>query len=277
MNSTPIAEQAFLSIARQPDLMDRPALARVIHELTGIDSFHLNQRLAKGVMPLVIQRILASEAAPMVANLRKRGIAAFAPTTTQLRTFAPVTTIKRITPALGSPEPMFLAEPWRAEPFGFPGKHIALLVRARLRRVTKSETRMEATGVSYEPITGTVSAQYEAVRDTRVSVGDILDIYLHDRRCLRCDADKFSFETLGADRGYSDNVNMDKLSVMLAESAPRAIVDLGFAEFSCPPAIVSVYRSTAAGGSVRNDLPLFDFYSPWVLQAYRVTAGGERS
>ncbi len=268
-------DSAFLSLVRWPEKMDRDDLVAALAEVAGIDPFHAGQRLARGTAPLVIQRIDATLSGEIVKQLRARGVPAIAPTASQLRSFAPAIRAKRLVPAIGAPEPMYMCEPWREEGFGFLGKDIAIMVRARLGKMQTGPARTERVGTSYEPITGTVYAEYEAVRDVKTSLNDILDIYLKDRRRVRVSGDKFNFDVLGKGRGYSDNENIDKLSVMLAKSAPRAIVDLGFGEFSCPPTVTGAFR-TGGGGTVKDEHPAFDFYSPWVVQVYRALASGER-
>lgn len=270
-------DPAFLSIVAWPQGLDRDRLIQALAEAAGMDPFHAGQRLAKGTTPLVMQRIDAAIAPEVIAELRGRGVHAIAPTSSQLRSFAPPIRAKRLVPAIGAPEPMFMCEPWREEAFGFTAKEIGIIVRARLAKTSKGPARMEQTGVVYDPFTGTVAAEYEMVRDHKSSISDILDIYLRNRKRIRCCGDKFNFDMLGAARGFTDNENMDKLSVILAEAAPRAIVDLGFSEFTCPQAVTSAYRTSSGGASLKDDNPLFDFYSPWIVQVYRALAASEKS
>lgn len=269
------SEPAFLSIVAWPQGLDGNGLIAALATAAGIDPFHAGQRIARGTMPMVVQRIDAGIAPEVVAQLRARGVPAIAPTASQLRKFAPPIRAKRLTPALGAPEPMYMCEPWRDEPFGFAAKDIGIIVRARLGRVQTS-VRPGKGNVKYNAFTRTFRVEPEVEREIRTSVSDIVDIYLRDRRRIRCSGDKFNFDCLGPARGYSDYENMDKLTVMLAESAPRAILDLGFAEFNCPPAIAGAYR-TSAVGPAKDDHPVFDFYSPWVVQVYRALATSEKS
>jgi hypothetical protein len=271
------SEPAFLSIVARPERLDRNGLITALAEAAGVDPFHAGQRLAKDVMPCVIGRIDASVASDVVVELRGRGVHAIAPTSAQLRNFAPPIRAKRLVPAIGAPEPMYMCEPWRDEAFGFTAREVGIIVRARLTKTQKGPARTEQTGAFYDPFSGAVVAEYETVRDTRSSISDILDIYLRNRRRIRCCGDKFNFDMLGASRGYTDNENMDKLSVMIAESAPKAVVDLGFSDFTCPPAVASAYRTSSGGAAMKDDNPVFDFYSPWIVQVFRALAASERS
>jgi hypothetical protein len=274
------AETAFLSLLRwpaPPNRMDRAALASVIARAAALDPFLVSQRLGAGT-PAVIQRLDASIARAAVRELRARGIDAFAPTLADLHTLAGGTPVraKRLSPALGAPEPMFLCEPWRGEPFGFAARSIGAIVRARINRNRRAPARTERS-MAYEPLTGTVIPILDVVRESRSSLHDVMDIYLRDRRCVRCSGDKFNFDGLGAARGFTDNENMDKLAVMLADAAPHALVDLGFAEFSCPQEIAGTFRTTPGGAGVRDDHPVFDFYSPWIILVHAALAAREKS
>lgn len=271
-------ESAFLSILRwpaPPNAMDRAALADAVARAAAIDPFFASQRLAGGT-PAVIQRLDAPLARAAVRELRARGVAAFAPTVANLRSLGPPIPAKRLSPAVGAPEPMFLCEPWRDEPFGFPARAIGAIVRARVSRNRRAPTRTERS-MAYEPLTGTVVPILDVVRESRSSLHDIMDIYLRDRRCIRCSGDKFNFDALGVARGLTDNENMDKLAVMLADAAPHALVDLGFGEFSCPPGVANALQSTPGGARIRDDHPVFDFYSPWIILVHAALAAGEKS
>jgi hypothetical protein len=268
-------DSAFLSVVRWPQGMDRDALVAALGEAAGVDPFHAEQRLAKGKTPAVIQRIDPSLVPTVLAALKSRGVPAIAPTASLLRSFAPPIRAKRLARAIGAPEPMFMCEPWHEESFGFAAKQIGIMVRGRLTR-SQSSARTEQAGFGYDPITGTLYTQFETVRESRSTISDILDIYLRDRRRIRVNGDKFNFDILGPERGYTDNENIDKLSVILAECAPRAIIDLGFADFSCPASVLGSYRTTPAGGAIKDDHPVFDFYSAWVVQVYRALAEGEK-
>lgn len=274
--TTPPPESAFLTITRWPDRMDADRIVEALVTVAGVDPYYAQQRLAGGA-PAVIQRIDASVARHITDQLRARGVPAIAPTLTQIRALAPPIPAKRLAPALGAPEPMFLCEPWRGEPFGFPAKSIAVMVRARLTMSRKSAPRRERTGMTYNPIVGAVVPRYESVQDSRSSLHDALDIYLRDRRRVRCHGDKFNFDVLGASKGFTDNENMDKLAVMLAESAPRAIVDLGFSDFSCPTLIADLSRTSSNGAVSKDNHPMFDFYSPWIVLVHSALAASERS
>ena len=107
-------------------------------------------------------------------------------------------------------------------------------------------------------------------RTTRVSVTEIMDLYLRDGSRIRINGDKFGFDVLGEGKGYTDRQNMDKLAVMLSERAPRAIVDLNFREFRCPPDILTSYFRSAEGRvRLTVEAPAFDFYSVWAALMYR--------
>jgi hypothetical protein len=270
----PTPEPAFLTLLRWPDAMERDELARAIVKLAAMDLFQVRQRIASGA-PCVLQRINDADAPRIVKELRAGGIPVIAPTAAKLAGVAMVVKAKRLAPAAGSPTPMFLCEPWRGEAFGFPASSIAMIVRARLVR-SSSRSSVQQTAAIPDPLTGYPIPIYERVREGSSSLHDVMDIYLNDRRCVRCAGDKFNFDGLGDDRGFSDNENMDKLGVLLADAAPRAIIDLGFADFACPPILLRAYFTAQTGAQVRDDHPAFDFYSPWTVLVHAALARGER-
>lgn len=267
-------EPAFLTLLSLPDGADADDVARDIARITSMDLFQVRQRINAG-LPGVLKQAARDDGARIARELIRAGVRAFAPASSQLRSVATRVSAKRLAPAHGAPTPMFLCEPWRGESFGFPGDAVACIVRARLMRSASKSTIEEVAAIP-NPLTGTSIPIYDSVRTSSSSIHDVMDIYLTDRRCVRCSGDKFNFEGLGGERGYSDNENMDKLAFVLGQAAPRAIIDLNFAKFSCPPLLLRAYTTSREGEQRRDDHPAFDFYSPWTVLVHAALARREK-
>jgi len=62
---------------------------------------------------------------------------------------------------------------------------------------------------------------------------------------------------------------MDRLGVLLAEQAPRALVDMNFQSFRCPPDVIQTYFAGGPDGiRRRSQHGAFDFYSVWAALMY---------
>jgi hypothetical protein len=288
-------DPAYLSIISWPASMDRAQSAAALAESAGLDRFVADQRVARGV-PSVVQRLPSSRAREAVKALRAKGVGCFALAQSQIESAPKALLAKSLSEALGAPEPMYMVEPWRGEPCGFLAKNIFLIVRARIR-VRETERAEPSGGVlnshprggaggfaspgmgigggiigmgmyaASEMDAGTTSGPVTRTRTT-----EVLDLYLRDNSKIRINGDKFNFDVLGAERGYSDNESMDKLALRLAEQAPGALIDAKFDQFVCPGAFLKNLRVSSNGKEVRNDMSLFDFYSVWLWLFNRLLA-----
>ncbi len=280
-------EYAYISVVQWPERFTRQDCTVAVVDATGMDPFHADQRVAKGT-PVVIQRMeVGGPAEAAVARLRTHGAMVFAPTESVMASVPPPIRLKRIEKAMGAPKPMFMAELWPAGRQALRGgrdgethrgiiaEEMLLIIRARVRQgssvtnidVTPNPLYHNAYGVGFD-------LETSVTRESTISVRDVMDIYLRDGTRYRIDGSKFNFDGLGKDRGYSDNVNADKVAVMLAESNRRAMVDTDFGSFNCPEGLVRGAGGrerwmNSTGVLKRDDMPLFEFYSIWAYLMYR--------
>lgn len=285
-------ETAYLTIVSWPKAADRVQAAGWLAEAAGLDPFLAEQRVAKG-LPSVVQRLPAERAREAVRALRAKGVGCFAPTQTEIESGPEPILAKRLSAPEGAPEPMYLVEPWRGEPTGFLTRDIFLLVRARIKIVETQQAESGsalgtanrsaggglagmALGLGTAGVIGIgmyassdVDSGASGAPTTKTSTTDVLDVYLRNDVRVRINGDKFGFDVLGAERGYSDNENMDKLAVRLAEQAPGALVDTGYNKFNCPGALLRNVRLSPKGKRTRNDTSVFEFYSVWAWLMYR--------
>jgi hypothetical protein len=266
-----VGEHAYLSIVAWPRGYTREMMTESLVEATGMDPFHADQRIARGV-PTVVERIDAAVAREVLRPLRKRKVAAFAPTQSQMDAVAAPLSAKRLVPAGGAPQPMYLCEPWRGEGIGFLASDLFLLVRAGLQR----ERGQVETDVTYggDPDTGG-GLEVHTWRHDKMRLSEAMDLYLRDGSRIRISGDKFSFDVLGTERGHSDNENMDRLALRLAEESPNVLVDVAFRDFVCPPHLISGWRRQIGARSVRDDQPAFEFYSVWSFLLHKRLARRE--
>jgi len=271
-------EQAFLTIIRWPENFGSTAKLEAVVAATGLDPHTAGQRIAKGV-PAVIHRVHASLADEVMAPLKQRRVPAMMLSQRALDRVPEPLLAKRLSQAVGTKEPMYLSEIWRAEQFGFKASDLFMIVRAKLRRKTRGEVEVHETTQAHVGLAGGIymTPSFETVRNDRTSTSELLDLYFVDGRRLRINGDKFNFDVLGKERGFTDTENMDRLACRLAEQAPMCLVDMNFDSFVCPPLLIKGWNRAGGKDDLRNDTPAFDFYSVWRYLFNRATSGGERS
>lgn len=141
-----------------------------------------------------------------------------------------------ICPAIDAPRPMFLAQFRNAEPEGFLGSDILLLVRGTAEASRADPMSSMPTPFVAQPIeqwSRLPSGDPLSRAPRSMTRTEFLDIHLRDRRHIRCNARRFDFRgALGAEFGYSDAENTDRLGIVLARGAPSARVDTGFRQAS---------------------------------------------
>jgi hypothetical protein len=283
---------AYVSVIQWSESTGEEARVEGIVRAVGLDPFLAQQALKRGV-PQVIAAIPAEGAGAAVAALHRAGAVAMAPTRSAMRAMSGVVRARRLAEGGETATAGGLAyavEAWRGEGLSFRVADLFLMVRASLRdSITRARPDLAEDLVHEVTRTYGATASLGAAaaaaqpsgplgvpRTTRTSLTEVLDLHLRDGRRVRLSGDKFNFDVLGAERGYSDRENMDRLALRIAERAPRAIVDTAFDRFRCPPDIVRDHRPPLGDGSVRRatDLPVFEFYSTWTCLVYRAMTGG---
>lgn len=260
--STP--DHVYITIVRWPAGSSVGEQAAALASATGLDAPTARQRIAKSP-PLIVHRVSASQAPGVMAVLKSHRVAALAVPERTMQAVPRPIILKSLAPALGAPEPMFLAEPWRSEPRGIRAEEFFLLVRAKIQALIRGETQTDSqVQVAFVPGVGLAPvATSETYRYDRSQRTEVIDLYLRDGTAYRIAGSKFNFSSLGSDRGYSDNENADKLACVLAEASPGCFIDTDFESFGCPTAYYHNWRSTLKAKEIRSDEAAFDFYSPW--------------
>jgi hypothetical protein len=269
-------DRAYISIVRWPSGFSREDRARTLVDALGLDDYHAGLRAAQEP-PLVLARVDAALAPDIVARFRARKVSAFAMTQKHLRAHAAPILVKRLVPALGAQDPMYMVEAWRGEGAGLRMADVFLIVRATLDRSTRSFSAQSGNSLGvtvmapeFAMIQGAVSGPV-VERTTNHQFTYIIDLYLNDGRRFRINSDRVSYDVLGKSRGYTDRENSDKLALRLATEAPAALIDVGFEQFRVPPEftrdMVSVFGTRTT--SQRDETAIFDFYSVWTHTIHR--------
>ncbi len=218
-------------------------------------------------------------APPIVNKLRAHKVAAFALTESFMASRPAPRLVKRLAPAAGASEPMYLVEFWKGDPAGLRTADIFLLVSASLNSssvVTETDVGLRLnTRVSAHGIPMNWSDGPAASRTTETKFSHLIDVYLNDGTQLRFNSDRISYDVLGKDRGYTDRENADKLALRLASEAPNAHIDTGFSALRIPPElsrdmVIAVRNRTR---HQRDQTAMFDFYSIWSHTVHRGLAG----
>ncbi len=280
-----MAGKAYITVVRWPKGFTPENRLEALAEAMGIDPYTAGLRAVQEP-PFIVGRVDESVAPDMVARFRARKVLAFALTQTHIAKLAAPQLVKRLVPAEGAAEPMYLVEFWKGDPTGLKSKDIFLLVRGTLDRST---TRTQVSGQSQMKTMGlgmgiglAMPGSVEVSHSTESKFSQILDIYLRDKTLLRINSDRVSFDVLGKQKGFTAVENTDKVALRLAGEAPEALVDTGFGRFK-PPADIALETSTSAtsmGGSTsmsarqRDEGSAFDFYSGWIYTINRGLAGG---
>ncbi|HYE62476.1 MAG TPA: hypothetical protein VD997_10830 [Phycisphaerales bacterium] len=267
-----MSDRAYLTIVRYPSAFTSADRAAALSEALGIDAFHAAQR-ASHEPPLVLARVNAAEAPQIVARLKARRISAFALTQAYLKAHPRPFLVKRLVPALGCDEPMYMAEPWRGEPTGLRTADLFLIVRAAIDKV-RTSIDIETTGglrsgYSYGYGGPELPDPPTPLRSTERKTTHILDLWLRDGSRLRCNADRLSFDVLGQERGMTDLENTDRLALRLATEAPQAQIDTGFRGFRVPADLRRDLTSAFGTQTESDNAAAFDFYSIWTHTIHR--------
>lgn len=269
-------DRAYITIVRWPGGFAREDRVRTLVDALGIDEYHAGLRAASEP-PQVLARVDAGAAPDIVAKFRARRVSAFALTQTHLRSQPAPVQVKRLTPAMGAAEPMYMVEPWRGDGTGLRMADVFLIVRATLDRSTSSFSSSSGSSIPMAVMAPELAMIRGAIdgpkveRSTNHKFAYLIDLYLHDGRRFRINSDRVSYDVLGKDRGYTDRENSDKLALRLATEAPQAFIDVGFDQFRVPPEftrdMVSVFGSRTT--THRDETAIFDFYSVWTHTIHR--------
>jgi len=222
----------------------------------------------------------SAHAKPVCRRLVEAGIDATAFGPGEMAGVGEMERAKGLAPALGAPEPLYMVEAWRAEGRGLVCSSVVAIVRGQLRlprgasfedEIDRRREVRRAPGMGRVGMTEVLTIEDSGDAGSWSELVEVLDVHLADGSWIRCDGRKFSFDVLGAERGYSDLENMDKLAVRLATEAPRAIVDTGWKGFRAPPGVLERSGIQIGGKPVRRSEPesLFGFYSAWIGQRGR--------
>lgn len=272
-------DQTYITIISWPDGYTAANQLEAVVAATGLEPVQAARRVMRGV-PAVIQRVPTSLVDNVTTPLRTRGVGFVTMAERRLRALPKPILLKRLTSADGAPQPMFLAEPWRGDPFGLRAADLFLLLRARLRKTLAREPEHDVTYYPYSifgsraptPFPGHIAVENIArgVRVTEVisrdlnDTIDVIDLCTHNDTRYRIRGDKFNFDVLGNARGHSDFENADKLAYLLAQAAPTCVIDTTFPLFRCPEEFAHDWRTANRKPSeTRNDEPAFEFYSAW--------------
>jgi hypothetical protein len=258
-------DATYIFITRWPESFAPEQRVEVAVAVTGLEPIYAARRVARGDT-VVLTCVESSRAEDITRALRERDVGCAAVREAALRNLDEPVLLKRLVPADGAPQPMFLAEPWRSEPLGILASGIALLVRARLRKTTRRDevsfdVSPEAGDAAYDmessfPTSGYPSDRTADVyRRDVVEMIDVVEFVTRDRVRYRIRGDKFNFDFLGASRGLSDNQNCDRLACIVAESAPECAIDTGFAAFRCPREYWHSWRSRTKSREVDPRTP----------------------
>jgi hypothetical protein len=193
--------------------------------------------------------------------------------------------LRALEPAIGAPEAMFMATPWKGQARGVRASEVRLLVRGRTRvtraKGTDPNPLANFATTRYEPISGMPIPEDPVRRELRVKVTEVLDVHLSDGMVLRCDASRFSFQFMGDSLGLSDTENLDTLAGLVARAAPGAAIDTGFSQAAYMSEYTGDFMSirAASGGTDRHGMLAFSVYSAGLglLDAWDRPAGaGEK-
>ena len=227
--------------------------------------------------PTILARMEPERGGAVVAGLEAEGVTALAPTRDEIWNFRTTPRVRSLTPTGPG---VYTVLFWDGRTTDLKMRDVVFMVRGRIQ---KSSSRTDSSSAS----TGRIAAGYMlggvfgaamaasagggSTRSTRIEITHMLDLFVRNGTRVRVNADKFSFEVLGAQKGYSDIENVDKLAVQLGEAAPQALIDTAFQKFKPPAEILrDSFQSVGTGGVTRHDdSPAFDFYSAWLYLVNR--------
>jgi hypothetical protein len=269
-----VNKRAYITIVRWPQAFTAQQRLEALADAMGIDPYVAGLRAVQEP-PLVAGLVDELVAKDIVERFKGKRVVAFALTQAHIARLPRPNLVKRLTPALGSDDPMYMVELWRGDPTGLKASEIFLLVRGTVdrsisqTRVTNNNSGMRMMGMGMGmAIPGSVDVSHT----TQTRFSQILDVYLRDHSLLRINSDRFSFDVLGKQRAFTAVENTDKLALLLTSQAPQAQVDTGFARFKPPPDMAAEFTTSLRADSTttqRDESTAFDFYSGWTYTIAR--------
>lgn len=256
----------FLSIIGWPEQCQRDELARLLHQVAGVDEATARIRLGL-TPPLIVGQVPPEKAAPALRALATRGGEGFAPTLGDLEALGPTVMVKN----LGLVEGVLQIELRDGGRASVRREDVRVLVRAQLKSTTTTHWPVKIPGVSARYRTfDSIKAEVESSVVRTISTSNKLDIHTAAGRVYQVDGDRFGFGILGQLRGHSDKANMDSLCQLLAHVTPNEVVDDFYPLWRPPP----TYRRLRLPDMKRQgEDPAFAFYSRWVALMYRHLRG----
>lgn len=276
-------EHAYLSIVQWPGNFNETAKVDALALALGMDQ-DTGKLVARRGTPHVVARISSLIRDEVLRVLTELGVMAFAPTHSELAGAGPVRRIKRLAVGAGR----ITCQMWRENPVLLDPADLLLIVRGRLKQITKRTKiglsqgfrgtmtwRLAAPELALGMVLARAGGGSLVDRRADITVSEQAELFLRNNTRLRLDADKLNFDVLGDQRGYSDHVNMERLIELLRHLAPQAIIDEGFGDFRSPPDILRDFSRSAGSVSISttSDHRAFEFYSPWVNILYRRMLG----
>ena len=274
------SERCHVVVIEWPPGADRQQRAEIIAAATGkMPTICLG--LASKSLPCVLATAQRDEARAATQILRERGVLAVYPSTADIESVGNPFMCKRLAPALGAPEPMYLCDPQmtRLDPRPLKMSDVTLLIKGRIQRVDSKTDVSDNSSVSsygygggvgpFGPFGGPLGPFYNDSLDTlstgkvttrNTSSYEVIDLYTATDPAVRIDARRFNYELLGK-RSLTDSENMNRLAVLLAEQATSAFLDLDFNPASSFAHLSTRRTNVQTGTSVDDRGPAFDFYS----------------
>lgn len=274
--------RAYITIVRWPKAFTAQDRLEALADAMGIDPYTASLRIAQEP-PFVAGMADELVAADIVARFKSKHTPAFALTQAHIARLPKPNLVKRLTPADGAAEPMYMAELWRGDPTGLKASDIFLLVRGTVDRST-TRTQVSSQGMNTRsmglPGLGVglgvgLPGAADVSRTTETKLTQILDIYTLDHALLRINSDRVSWDVLGKQRGFTGAENADKLATLLATQAPLAQLDTGFGRFKPPADVISDMTMMPGANTtmnMRDESSAFDFYSGWIYTITRALA-----
>jgi hypothetical protein len=267
VTSPATTDRAYVVLTRWLESGDRGSIASKLVRACSIDATVASHLLGKQ-LPAIVRRVDVRQAPVAVANLTTLGFGAIWFSQLELESRVPMRPAKRIVPALGAPQPMFMVECWPPhESIGMLGADIRLLVRGRPQQ-TKVQPQESAPGGGYyggiddDAWGADMEGGGASARRTAVFT-EVLDIHLAQGACIRCNASRFHFTDLGGPKRYSDAENLDALTTVLGQNAPAALIDTQFRSKKCPTELLVDLRATTSSTGDARTLAAFGVYSAW--------------
>ena len=279
-------QRAYISLLIRPESVTERDVAEAILPISRSDLPTL-QMYARQVPPNIVYSCAVDEATAVVNALQRIGCEAFAPTSAEILGLGPTMKSKDLSLCGDG----MAVELWREGSRLISPDDIDVFVRAKmseklggdtnpstLRDFAESIGRRNVIGMAgygwsiggaYGLAAGLYAARAaagEAESRESLRLSAKLDLHTRDGTVYQIDGDKFGFEVLGDNRGYSDMVNIDRMCEFLSALAPHAAIDPYFGLFRAPP---GVERLKFPQQLVNRDRPRFAFYSRWAALVYR--------